>query len=117
MKNLLLQKEQTGIVMIDAQEKLMSVMGQRDATLNNMVKLIHLAKWFELPVLLTEQMPQNIGKTLDEVTQMTKDDIFEMIGIPLTINRVKCALLSLKTLIIGTQGIAEWQKVEDKDED
>ena len=73
MKNLLLQKEQTGIVMIDAQEKLMSVMGQRDATLNNMVKLIHLAKWFELPVLLTEQMPQNIGKTLDEVKSLLPD--------------------------------------------
>ena len=59
--------------MIDAQEKLMSVMGQRDATLNNMVKLIHLAKWFELPVLLTEQMPQNIGKTLDEVKSLLPD--------------------------------------------
>jgi nitrogen fixation NifU-like protein len=58
-----------------------------------------------------------IGKTLEEVRQMSKDDIFELIGIPLTINRVKCALLSLKTLIIGTQGLAEWQKVEDKDEE
>src|SRR5690554_2764763 len=45
-----------------------------------------------------------IGKTLDEVRHITKDDIFELVGIPLTINRVKCALLSLKTLIIGTYG-------------
>lgn len=45
-----------------------------------------------------------IGKTLDEVTSITKDDIFEMVGIPLTINRVKCALLSLKTLIIARHG-------------
>lgn len=58
-----------------------------------------------------------IGKSVDEVRQLTKDDIFNMIGIPLTINRVKCALLSLKTLIVGTHGLAEWQSVEDKDEE
>jgi nitrogen fixation NifU-like protein len=57
-----------------------------------------------------------IGKTLDEITHITKDDIFEMVGIPLTINRVKCALLSLKTLIIATQGVTNWQAIEDKDE-
>jgi nitrogen fixation NifU-like protein len=55
-----------------------------------------------------------IGKTLDEIRSITKDDIFELVGIPLTINRVKCALLSLKTLIIGTSGLTEWQAVEDK---
>lgn len=57
-----------------------------------------------------------IGKTLDEIRHITKDDIFELVGIPLTINRVKCALLSLKTLIIGTHGLTEWQTVEDKDD-
>jgi nitrogen fixation NifU-like protein len=57
-----------------------------------------------------------VGKTLDEITHITKDDIFELVGIPLTINRVKCALLSLKTLIIATQGVTDWQKIEDKDE-
>jgi nitrogen fixation protein NifU and related proteins len=57
-----------------------------------------------------------VGKSLDEVPTITKDTVLEMIGIPLTINRVKCALLSLKTLIIGTQGLAEWQIIEDKDE-
>ena len=55
-----------------------------------------------------------IGKTLDEIRSITKDDIFELVGIPLTINRVKCALLSLKTLIIGTSGLTEWQTIEDK---
>lgn len=54
-----------------------------------------------------------IGKTIDEVQDITRDDILEMIGFPLTINRMKCALLSLKTLIVGTQGEAHWQKIED----
>lgn len=63
--------------------------------------------------MLSEEI---IGKTLAEVHQMTKDDVFELVGIPLTINRVKCALLSLKALIVGTQGLSEWQAIEDKED-
>ncbi len=63
--------------------------------------------------MLSEEI---LGKTLEEVRQLTKDDILELVGIPLTINRVKCALLSLKALIVGTQGLTEWQVIEDKED-
>ena len=43
--------------------------------------------------MLTEAI---MGKTLDEVKQMGKDDILEMLGIELGPVRLKCALLSLK---------------------
>ena len=39
-----------------------------------------------------------IGKNLDEVTAMQKDDVMELVGIPLSMSRVKCAMLSLKVL-------------------
>lgn len=58
-----------------------------------------------------------IGKSLDEVRQITKEDIFEMLGIPLSANRVKCALLSLKVLKVGAYGLAHWQQTEDEDEE
>lgn len=58
-----------------------------------------------------------LGMTLDEVKQISKDDIFEMLGIPLSMNRVKCALLSLKVLKVGAYGLAEWQKQEEADEE
>ncbi len=56
-----------------------------------------------------------IGKTLDEVKQLSKEDIFELVGIPLTMNRVKCALLSLKVLHKGVYGVEHWEHVEDED--
>jgi nitrogen fixation NifU-like protein len=55
-----------------------------------------------------------IGKTLDEVKQVSKEDIFDLVGIPLSMNRVKCALLSLKVLQIGIAGKEHWRKIEDE---
>lgn len=58
-----------------------------------------------------------IGKTLDEVRALDKQTVLDLIGFPLTMNRIKCALLSLKTLKIGLYGDAEWRALQDRDED
>ena len=41
--------------------------------------------------MLTEEIE---GKSLDEVKQLSKDDILDMIGIPLGPVRIKCAVVS-----------------------
>ena len=38
------------------------------------------------------------GKSLDELKKLTKENILDMLGIPLSPVRLKCALLSLDTL-------------------
>ena len=38
------------------------------------------------------------GKSLEELKKLTKEDILEMLGIPISAVRLKCALLSLDTL-------------------
>ena len=45
--------------------------------------------------MLTEQIK---GKGTEELKKLSKDDIVEMLGIPISPVRLKCALLSLDTL-------------------
>ncbi len=44
--------------------------------------------------LLTESL---VGKTLEEAKQMGKDELLALLGVTLSPNRLKCALLSLET--------------------
>ena len=48
-----------------------------------------------------------IGKPLEEVKKLNKQDILEMLGIDLGPVRLKCALLSLKVLKAGVYGLGE----------
>jgi len=51
-----------------------------------------------------------IGKDLDEVKELSKDDILEMLGIELGPVRLKCALLSLKVLKAGVYGLEQLEE-------
>ncbi len=47
-----------------------------------------------------------IGKSLDEIRALTKDDVLDLLGIELGPVRLKCALLSLKVLKGGVYGLS-----------
>ncbi len=48
-----------------------------------------------------------VGKSLEEVKKISKQDILDMLGIELGPVRLKCALLSLKVLKAGVYGLGE----------
>ena len=60
--------------------------------------------------ILTEEVK---GKTLDEVKAIDRDHVLANLGIPISPARIKCALLSLKTLKGAAWGLPAWP---DEDE-
>ena len=65
-----LDKENTGLIIVDVQEKLMGVMGRRERVIDSIVKLLHLSVLYNLPVILTEQYPKWLGPTLPEIKEL-----------------------------------------------
>jgi nitrogen fixation NifU-like protein len=57
-----------------------------------------------------------IGKTLDEVKALTKEEVLDELGIDLGPVRLKCALLPLKVLKAGAYGLEGKQEGEGEDE-
>lgn len=65
--------------------------------------------------LLTDELR---GKSLEQARAISKEQVLDLIGIPLDKNpvRIKCALLSLKTLKAGIYGV-DSAAPQDDDED
>ncbi len=54
-----------------------------------------------------------IGKSVEEVKQLTKQDVLDLLGIELGPVRLKCALLSLKVLKGGVYGLGDGEASDE----
>jgi nitrogen fixation protein NifU and related proteins len=60
--------------------------------------------------LLTEEVK---GMSLDEVKKFPKERLLELLGVQLSMLRVKCALLSFKVLKAGAYGLPDPEQLRD----
>lgn len=67
MEKYFLSKDTAALVIVDVQERLAAVMKMKDAVIKNCLHLIELSKMFNIPVVVTEQYPKGIGRTMEEI--------------------------------------------------
>ena len=63
---------------------------------------------------------QLLGMTLADARRTHKQQLLDNIGLSLSINRVKCALLPLKVLVVGAYGAVgneQWLRIEAEGSD
>lgn len=65
--NFMLNKEDAVLLIIDIQERLVPAMKEKDTVVKNCQHLIELAKMYNIPVIVTEQYPKGLGKTVPEL--------------------------------------------------
>ncbi len=58
-----------------------------------------------------------IGRTLDEIRALTREDVLDELGIDLGPVRLKCALLPLKVVKVGAYGVEEGLEIDSEEEE
>jgi len=66
----MLKREDSLLVVIDLQERLVAAMPDRETLLDRARRLIAGAKALGLPLLVTEQNPQGLGPTVPEIARL-----------------------------------------------
>ena len=82
------------LVIIDVQEKLFPVMSEKQSLLRNLTILIKGFQLFKFPMIITEQVPDKLGNTIEEIAALLDkvDPIvkssFSCIGDPKFLERI-----------------------------
>ena len=61
------------LTIIDVQEKLVPLMENKDQFIKNLIILLKGAQLLEIPIIWMEQLPEKLGATIPEVTEVLKE--------------------------------------------
>jgi len=68
--------EYTALIIVDMQEKLVPVMDQQPSLIKQIRILIQGCGILKIPILITEQYPQGLGKSIEPITQVLPDETY-----------------------------------------
>ncbi|GAB2658687.1 isochorismatase family protein [Vibrio panuliri] len=69
----MLNKEDTGLIVVDIQGKLATLVDDSETIIENCGKLIQGAKALGLPIIWLEQNPEKLGPTVDSISELMAD--------------------------------------------
>ena len=69
----ILSKENTALVVVDIQEKLLPYVIDKEKVVENVQMLIKFADIMSIPIILTEHYPKGLGTTVLEVSEVLKN--------------------------------------------
>ena len=70
---MLIEKDKSSLLIIDVQEKLVSAMPKPHKFIDNIIKLQKAANILKVPIILSEQYPKGLGRTIDKIRENTKN--------------------------------------------
>jgi len=73
MDKFFLLNDDSVLMIIDIQERLVNAMQVKDSVIGNCLHLIELAKMIAMPVVVTEQYPKGLGRTIEEIKKALPD--------------------------------------------
>ncbi len=71
---MLIDRRQSGLLVVDVQERLAPVVAGRDAIARNIAILLRAAHSLAVPVLLSEQYPKGLGHTIAPLSELAPAD-------------------------------------------
>jgi len=69
---MLIRKFKSSLFIVDVQEKLVSVMPKPHKFIDNIIKLQKAANFLKVPIILSEQYPKGLGRTIDKIREITE---------------------------------------------
>jgi isochorismate hydrolase len=66
----LMKRDESVLVVVDIQEKLMAKIANREDVVRNATKLVRVARLLGIPVIITEQYPKGLGRTIREIKEL-----------------------------------------------
>lgn len=74
------ERDEVVFILVDIQERFLPVINNIDGVIDNANRLVKGASILGIPLIVTEQYPKGLGKTVDSIELNTGQDIIEKIS-------------------------------------